>query len=194
MTINPPSPPIDTNNPLPLSAFPKYFDINDYVPSGPKALAAGSDYHPFFPTGTQKFQNIMMEGLYYIDGDVQLNKITVGAKGLTLVLTGNLHQINNVKNQNFKPYVDDLNFFTTQIDYGCNASAGLQISGSQNIYSGVFYAPDSTIKMSGSTNQACQLIGYYVDPSSSSSTWGGLHCTWTPPPPVNNPPTIGIAQ
>lgn len=192
MTINPASSPVDTNNPLPLSAFPPLFDINDYVPSSAKAIAAGSDYH-YYASG-HTFKNETMEGLYYVDGDVTMNKISVGAKGITVVMTGSLSMQNNVKNQDFKPYIDTLNFFTTQTNHNCNSSSGLKVAGSSNVFSGIFYGPDTTVQMSGSNNQACALIGYYVNPSSSSSSWGGT-CNWTPPPPPpSDPPTIGIAQ
>lgn len=192
MTLNPSSGnPIDTNTELPASAFPPLFDISAYAPGGAKAIAAGSDYHAY--SSGKQFKKMTMEGLYYVDGDVQLNQVTTGAKGVTIVATGEIKIANNVSGQQFIPYVDNLTFFSNAVIPGCNAR-GIHLAGVTNHISGVVYAPYASIKLSGSTLYVCgSLIAQHVDPSGSSNSV--IYCDWSPPPPVSlSPPNISIAE
>lgn len=195
LNIIPNRTPTDTDNPLDLDAFAPLYNVEDYQPGGYQAERAQRRGRYTSKTSSHTFKNEVMEGLYYVDGDVTLNQITVGWRGLTIVMTGSLHMSNNIKEQDFRAYVDGMNFFTTQVDHGCNASSGLQVAGKENRFRGTFYAPDSTIKVSGSENQICALVGYYINPSGSENTWGVPGgCCWVPINEPKGPPTMGIAQ
>ena len=180
ITYNPPPP----ANPVQTSPqdYPVSFAIDDYAPGGAEAIAAQSAYHycacnkmdigwlkdnNLYDEGTKTLQ----DGLYYTTGEVDLSASDIFGNAVTFVardeisLSGSTH--------NLGPYVDRLLFFTdkkyTQAGgKQCN-NAVVKISGSVHDWSGIIYAPNGLIEMSGSSNTtlAGTLIGFTVKLSGS---------------------------
>ena len=152
------------------TSAPISYDIAHYRPGGAAATAAAAvgEYFDFTGspiTGTEVQAN--GDGLYYTD-----DKIDIGDSNLTYTLTlVSEYDDDGIKisgsNQDLDPYVDGLLAFSTMNhadnDDKCSKFS-VAMSGSSNAWSGIVYAPDGMIEMSGSSNSTLSgsLIGYTV--------------------------------
>ena len=181
------------NNPTsgvdPITDIPLIFDISDFAPGGSIASSIpAADYHTF--SGNTTFKDEELEGLYYVTGDVKLNQTTVGLNGVTIVATGDIELVNNVKEQDFISYLSNhLLFFTTATATNCGSSTGIKVSGTENVFDGLIYAPFADITLSGSSHTICgALIANTVSTSASDTVIN--FCDYLPP----DPPVIVMAE
>jgi hypothetical protein len=146
--------------------YPVDFDINDYAPGGVAALAAQAEgrYHPI--SGNLKSESGTWEGdgLYYVTGDV---KISGGATGeVTIVAEGTI-ELSGSSNQDLTPYVDGLLLFSDE-EFGSGSKCSkpvIKLAGSNHDWSGIVYAPNGLIQMSGASNSSLcgTLIGFTIN-------------------------------
>ena len=154
----------------PTQAPPFTFDIGRYRPGGGAATAAAALGQYFDFTGSEiKGEDIddNGDGLYYTD-----DKIDIGDSDLSYNVTlVSEYEDDGIKisgsNVDLHPYVDGLLAFST-MDHSSNddkcSKFSIAMSGSSNSWSGVVYAPDGMIEMSGSSNSTLtgSLIAYTV--------------------------------
>jgi hypothetical protein len=192
--------PTDTNNPLDPESFPLLYNVADFAPGGRVwNLLADSDKKSFVSgsTGITQLKNIELRGLYYIDGNVQLNNVEVSGDGATIVATGYIDVLTNVDNVTFKSFfgVEGSQGPSTNLAKGlvmlsakdttnCGTTGGIHFSGKKNDIIGVLYAPYGPVTLSGSQNDVCgALIGETVQVSGSENNIE--LCNNFPAPPPN---------
>lgn len=148
-----------SNNPTRLSAsdriinFPLLYEYAAFRPGG--AVAQGipaADYH-YSPTDLDL--SGVLSGLYVTDGSVRLNNAQIDPqKGVTIVAQGNIHVVNNVRDQVFASYLTNGLLFLSMSNAGqqCGNNQGIDLNGAENSFNGFIYAPLSAIRLSGSAS------------------------------------------
>ncbi len=199
ITYNPPPP----ANPVQTSPqnYPVIFDINDYAPGGSKAAAvqsAGKYYSCNckmdigWLTSNGMYNDstdTLKDGLYYTTGEIDLSASDIIGNAVTLVardkvsFSGSSHTL--------RPYIDGLLIYTdAQGPNQCN-TAVVKMSGSSHDWSGIIYAPNGLIEMSGSSNTSMHgtLIGNTVKVNGS-----GINITYDPDFLPSDPATIELIK
>jgi hypothetical protein len=154
--------------------YPVNFQTEDYAPGGVAALAAEADdpdgdgigrYH--YIEGNLKVsssQNWTGDGLYYVTGYVQ---ISGGAAGEVTIVARETIELSGSSNHDLVPYMDGLLLFSDE-EFGSGSKCSkpvIKLSGSNHDWSGIIYAPNGLIQMSGASNSSLHgtLIGYTVN-------------------------------
>ncbi len=157
--------------------YPVKYKIGDYAPGSTIASAAGSDYFDF--TTNQSWSDVSLaSGLYYVDGNVSLNRVsgehvTIVATGqISLTGTNTVNTIVDSSDPNYGPYdPSGLALFSTyrNATASCNRDA-ITWSGSNHVWSGIQYAPFGNIDMSGADNSTFDgsIIAYNIKLSGSA--------------------------
>jgi hypothetical protein len=143
-----------------VQLLPIVFDINDYRPTlygGSRSTAPDFFHHGgeinqswlvsrgLYNTTTK----VMQDGTYYSNTGFDLGSMA-GARGnVTLVTPGQIKV--SPSDVDIRPYEDGLLLFSDYHDPGHCDSFGVDISGSDNDWEGVVYAPRSQVKYQGST-------------------------------------------
>ena len=150
--------------------YPVTFNIADYAPGGSQAVAAGANYHSIAGNSslsTYVHSGVMDPGVYYVAGNVNFASPSVTAN-VTIVATGSI--IISSGSSTWTPYAQGLLYYSNISDASAPGHIALNVSGSGSSWTGIIYAPNSGINMSGSSNASLQgnLIGYTVKLSGSS--------------------------
>ena len=152
-----------------------YYSIGDYAPTGRipagipsgyyHAIKQGSDlsaphYDPDFQDGSQTWQvnNRVLEGLYYVEGDVSLGtNVTFGPAGFSVVATGKISgNAVDVEYYHYSGSTGVLFFSGAETNCGSNA---IDMSGNTTQWHGLVYAPRGGVRVSGSS---LTLIGIII--------------------------------
>lgn len=140
---------------------PDWIHIEDYQPGGRAAAEAGLNYFSF--TSDIDSSVITKDGLYYTTGSIDFSRSAVDLE-VTLVAEGSVKISGS--NQTMNPYVDGL------LAMGAVPFTGLEqcdkfvvaMSGSNNDWSGIVYAPFGLVEFDGSSNTGLRgsLLGYTI--------------------------------
>jgi hypothetical protein len=107
----------------------------------------------------------VLNGLYYVHGDVHINSATVGPDGITIAATG---QIQFSSGANLRYHVGGF-LLVSGAETGCGNKA-IRFSGSSIQWMGVVYAPHGAVDISGSDNNIIgAVIAQSVDFSGSEN-------------------------
>ena len=151
--------------------YPVTFNIADYAPGGSQAVAAGATYYHSIvgnsSLSTYVHSGVMDPGIYYVTGNVNFATPSVTAN-VTIVATGSI--IISSGSSTWTPYAQGLLYYSNISDASAPGHIALNVSGSGSSWTGIIYAPNSGINMSGSSNASLQgnLLGYTVKLSGSS--------------------------
>jgi hypothetical protein len=171
----------DSVRPLPV-----LYNLADYAPGGTYATQANRKYHYYKGNFNWNPNNIPIpldfDGLYYIDGNVSLSGFdnlsdpTDPNKPfrITIVATGTI-SVTNGSGQKLAPsqYADGLLLFSNNNVGNPKCTPWvINISGSNNNWSGVIYAPYGLVNMQGATNFSIggSIIAYSVSLQGSGIT------------------------
>jgi hypothetical protein len=163
-------PPLAHGDVLP---YPVPFEISQYEPGGSKAELADSTGQ-YYDAGTNKIDTGWLEsnglynsstkqldpGLYFTTGDIDISPDFVG--NVTMVTsTGKISLTGSV--QEMTPWDPDGLLLFSNRDTACDEFA-IKMSGSENSWEGIVFAPLGMIEMSGSGNSTFEgsLIGATV--------------------------------
>jgi hypothetical protein len=161
---------VQVPEPVPL---PGRYDLLDYAPGGkyaPGGSSAVGSYH--YSGADQWYSGAVADGLYFIDGDLELGAIQ--ASSATFVATGQISLIGNA-NTLLAPYMTNgLALFSNYLDGGsdkCNETA-IKWAGSDHTWSGVQYAPNGAVDMSAADNSSFNgsILAYNMALSGSAFT------------------------
>ncbi len=155
------------------SGFPYVFDVADYEPGGPGAVAAGSAYFPIEAAscshGSWSPDEPLVSGLYWVPCDVQISGSDVAGQ-VTIVATGKIHVAGS--SAQLTPFVDGLLFLSTSVD-----DHAIDLSGSSESFGGALFAPNGGVQLSGHDDSlACGVLAETVRVSGSDNTVGGAAC------------------
>lgn len=201
----------EANNPL-LIEYALYRPGGEVWEAIPAAYRTyiDADHPEMGSNGTWAPQNEQLEGLYMVEGDIQVkNGVTYGPEGVTMIATGTIdfdgdsvdpnsltHYYNGIMNETSSgirypgfilatafPRND---FTDTSGPTNCgNASSNIQFSGPDNKIEGIIYAPNTTIKFSASSNVFRGMLIAQDFEFSNSSAVVVLNPDLAPPrPPV----------
>lgn len=138
-------------DPLPL---PGRYNIADYAPGGRYAVPAATASEYYYSSGDGAYSGALLDGLYFAEGDLDLDAITVGSA--TFVARGQIF-LNGVANTLTSPYVSNgLGLFSNYLVGGtdkCNEIA-IKWAGADHDWSGVQYAPNGAVDMSAANNSS----------------------------------------
>ncbi len=159
--------------------YPVKYEAAQYAPGSNIALAADAlgEYFPY--TTNRSWSDVTLaSGLYYVDGNVSLNR--VAGEHVTIVATGQIsltgtNTVNTIVDPNdpdYGPYdASGLALFSTyrNATASCNRDA-ITWSGSNHVWSGIQYAPFGNIDMSGADNSTFDgsIIAYNIKLSGSA--------------------------
>jgi hypothetical protein len=193
-------------SPVPSQSDPlaNIYKIGDYAPGGSVASTApiyhpilqGSDssapnYDPDYNDGNQTWHvnNRVLEGLYYVQGDVSLgNNVTFGAAGFSVVATGQISGIAVDVSYYQYPGSTGVLFFSNETTT-CGNNA-IDMSGNTTEWHGLVYAPHGGVKVSGSS---LALYGIIVaDTITMDASNMVLHADPTILPPI--PPLVKLSE
>ncbi len=152
--------------------YPVTFNIADYAPGGSQAVAAGGTYYHNISgnssLSTYVHSGVLDPGIYYVTGNVNFSSPSISAMNVTIVATGAITVSGS--SGMWTPYVNNLLYYSNISDALAPGHIALNVSGSGSSWTGIIYAPNSGINMSGSSNASLQgnLIGYTVKLSGSS--------------------------
>jgi Flp pilus assembly protein TadG len=119
---------------------PVLYDIADYQPGGTYAVYA-QGLGQYFQSGSRSFNGNIPTGLYYVNGDVDLQDVTGDA---TIVATGDIRITGGERLSTYDPRMPVL--FTTS----SNTNSGAIASHNPTIeLHGFIYAPNGAVKISG---------------------------------------------
>ncbi|MHB1296728.1 MAG: hypothetical protein ACYC4R_17255 [Anaerolineae bacterium] len=155
--------------------LPELFNFNDYIdPSvagSPAATAQSLGQFFVYPNKlTDDDIMVMGDGLYYVQGNVDLKFESAGFDYQVTIVTEGTISISAPKAFKIQPYVDQLAFFTRKspTDKCGNSGNVVNISGSgSNLLAGYIYAPYGRINVN-SSGQFGGLIGDSVDMTGSN--------------------------
>ncbi len=197
-----PSPPANPRR-VAVEPYPVDFSLADFAPGGSVADAAQArgeyahcncrmDLHwlednGWYNPGT----DTLKPGLYYASDSIVISANHLVSAGATMVsagritLSGSSHQI--------APYAYGLLLFSG-LDLSGNAqcsSPAIRLSGSQNVWSGLMYAPTGAIQISSASSSTFDgsLIGYSLSLNGSS-----LLIRVNPADLPPRPPTVSLVQ
>jgi hypothetical protein len=201
VTYDPPPP----ANPRQVSAqsYPVDFDLDSYAPGGTHsspASAAGRYAHCdcrmnlgwLADHGFYDMHDHQLEsGLYYSSESIDLDANDLVGAGVTFVAEGSI-SISGARHY-LTPYQDGLLLFSGQSRGGgaaCNQTA-IRLSGSDNRWNGLMYAPGGAIQLSGATTSTLDgsLIGFTLS-LNGASILIEFDPAYLPPPP----PSVGLAE
>lgn len=189
--------------PTPTESYPVAYALTDFAPGGSVAVAADGhgEYvhtqarmdinwlqaHGWFDPATGDLR----PGLYYSDDSIDLSADHLKGSHVTFVsagritLSGSSHELT--------PYVDGLLLFSGMSRPGSSACStpAVRLSGSQNVWSGVMFAPSGLIQISGasSTTFDGSLIGLTIA-LNGSSLLVQVNPAYLPPPS----PSVSLVQ
>ena len=163
-----------------VDPYPVTFDIADYAPGGAMAIDAGASY---YNAGSNKIDTgwlisqglynpsngVLADGLYYTSDDIDLNGSDL--TGNVTFVTSNDEIHFSGSNHNLQPWdAKGPLAFSNETD-SCSNHV-VKFSGSGSSWSGIVYAPNGRIEMSGSGNSNVDgaLIGMAVKLTGSSAS------------------------
>jgi hypothetical protein len=197
-----PPPPANPRR-VPIQSYPVDFSLRDFAPGGPVANAAEArgeyahcdcrmdmnwlEDHGWYDPAS----DTLKAGLYYSSGTIVISANHLTSSGATLVsdgeitLSGSSHRI--------APYAYGVLLFSGRDLSGnaqCNSPA-IRLSGSQNIWSGLMFAPDGAIQLSGASSSTLDgsLIGYSLSLNGSNMLIRENR-DYLPP----RPPTVSLVE
>ncbi len=150
------------------------YQIGDYNPSGTVTASIPSAYYHAIEQGSNSaaayydadFKNgkwspdgRTLEGVYYVEGDVSLNNISSGPKGVTIVATGQIKGNAPAVSYYSGTGSTGVLFFSNQTDNCGNGGSAIDVSGNNTQWHGLVYAPNGNVKVSGST---LTLVGVII--------------------------------
>lgn len=164
----------------PKMSKPSFYNLVDFQSGGKFAQAATTDGNYTSLPGPATLPDDLValgkpfQGLIYVNGDVNIKGLT-GLNtdvGITVVASGEI-KVGTVASNSIVPaYLSNkLLFFTPEGDpTKCGTSGGISVSGSNNRFFGLIYAPNGPISFSGSNNRIeGAIVGNTVDGSASKS-------------------------
>ncbi|MGA9531575.1 MAG: pilus assembly protein TadG-related protein [Anaerolineales bacterium] len=197
-----PAPPANPRQVL-SQPYPVDFELESFSPGGVHASAAeqAGEYaqcdcrmnlgwledHGYFDANSHRLSS----GLYYSSGTIDLDANDLIADGVTLVAQGGI-TVSGSRHR-LSPYQDGLLLFSGLTSGGgaaCNRPA-IRLSGSDNRWNGLMYAPGGAIQLSGASTSTLSgsLIGYTLS-LNGASILIEFDSAYLPPPP----PTVGLAE
>lgn len=129
--------------PAPLGPIPVQYDIVAYRPGGTMAQAAqaAGKYHRYDGNMDINQSNYVLDGLYYVTGNVRLNGSN--PRGVfTIVAEGSISV--NGSSAAMTPYSDGLLYMSN--------NSTINLNGSGTTWGGIVFAPRGQITMNGSNN------------------------------------------
>lgn len=159
----------------PVQDWPIRYDVADYEPGGPVAIAVGAAYHD--KTGScvdgvwHETQVVLEPGVYYADCAIQINGSDIGG-AVTFAATGTIKVAGS--RPIFDPYHDGV--------LAVSGSAivdepAIDIATSDSKFLGVLFAELGQISVSGSDNRFfCGILGDTVDLSGARLELRGANC------------------
>ncbi len=165
------------------TVYPVTFDILDYQPGGAKAVAAAPYYYDAgasdINTGwliSQGLLNpptsVLTDGLYLTTGDINLSgsNLTGNVTFVTFVTSNGEIKFSG-SNHNLQPW-DAEGLLAFSNETGSCSNAVVNLSGSGSGWTGIVYAPNGLIEMSGSGNANVDgaLIGMSVKITGSGAS------------------------
>ncbi|MDH5373035.1 MAG: hypothetical protein OEX97_08850, partial [Acidimicrobiia bacterium] len=97
---------------------------------------------------------VIADGLYFVDGDLELSAIDAGSA--TFVATGEISLIGNANTLDSPYMTNGLSLFSNYLQGGsdkCNEKA-IKWAGADHSWSGVQYAPNGAVDMSAANNSS----------------------------------------
>lgn len=163
--------------PLPL---PILLDLDDFKPGGPVATALGRNYIDASGecatshNGWQRNASQMPieTGVYWIPCDVHISGGNGTLSNVTLVSSGAM-QVDGVKGV-FQPFYQGLQFATTS-----QSAGALELSGDSTQVGGIVFAPNGTVKVSGSSLRLqCSVVGNEIRFANAKTTIDARGCPY----------------
>ncbi len=174
----------NTFTPAPVAGavepYPVTFDIADYAPGGPKAIAAGATY---YNAGSNKIDMgwlisqglydpvtaVLADGLYYTSDEIDLSGS--GVTGAATFVTSGGEIGFSGSNHDLRPW-DSEGLLAFSNRTGSCSNQVVKFSGSGSSWAGIVYAPNGQIEMSGSGNSNVDgaLIGMAVKIGGSNAS------------------------
>ena len=160
--------------------LPTLLNLDDFEPGGPVATALGPHYIDASAEcatshhGWQRNASQMpiASGVYWIPCDVHISGGNGTVSNVTLVSTGAM-QIDGVKGV-FQPFYEGLQFATTS-----QSAGALQLSGDATQVGGLVFAPNGTVKISGSSlSLQCSVIGNEIRFANAKTTIDARDCAY----------------
>jgi len=160
--------------------LPTLLDLDDFKPGGSIAGAVGSHYIDATAEcassnhGWQRnaSQMPLSSGVYWIPCDVHISGGNGTLSKVTIISTGAM-QIDGVKGV-FQPFYQGLQFATAS-----QSAGALQLSGDATQIGGVVFAPNGTVKISGSSlSLQCSIIGNEVRFANAKTTIDARACAY----------------
>lgn len=127
------------------------------------------------------------DGVYFVSGNFKLEDVIIG--NATFVATGEVTLKQN--GVALDPYYDDLLMVFANTGGSKTCNKGISMSGSDNAFKGMLFAPFGQVSMAGSSNLTVTglIVSLGIEISGSSTTL--IYDTIYEPPP---PPTVGIIK
>ena len=145
----------------------EHFSLREFAPGGGmwERATVKTEIGPAsadFSNGTWSPNGQTLNGLYYVNGDVQINNATIGLNGITLAATG---EIQFSSGANLFYHVGGF-LFVSGASTDC--SNAMRLSGSNVQWYGLIYAPHGGVDISGSDlNIIGSVIAQSIDFSAS---------------------------
>jgi hypothetical protein len=137
--------------PPPIQVHPKplpiQYNISDYAPGGSEAIAAETEgkYHYFDKKFHVSGSDVVLDGLYYVEGDVKLSGKNI--HGVFTIVAEKRIEVKGSKH-NCSAYSTNLLLMSGK----GKDKAEIKIAGSKSTFCGVIYTKEGKIDISGSTN------------------------------------------
>jgi hypothetical protein len=135
--------------------------------------------------------NTLKPALYYSTDSIVISSDNLVSSGATLATTGRITLSGS--SQHIAPYAYGLVLFSGESLSGNSrcSSPAIRLSGSQNIWSGLMYAPEGAIQISGASSSTFDgsLIGYSLS-LNGSSILIRENPAYLPP----RPPTVSLIE
>jgi hypothetical protein len=133
--------------------FPIQYDISEYAPGGPEAVAAGSEgkYHYIKKDFHVSGSGVVLDGLYYVEGNVKLSGSNIS--GVFTIVAEKKIDVSGSE-LNCSAYSTNLLFLSGKDEEkGKDKDKGeIKIAGSKGTFCGIIYTKEGKIDLSGSTN------------------------------------------
>lgn len=131
--------------------YPIQYNIADYKPGGSEAIAAENEgkYHYFDKKFHVSGSDVVLDGLYYVEGDVKLS-----GRNITGVFTIVAEEKIDVSGSehNCSAYSPNLLLLSGEEEGKGKDKEKIKIAGSNSIFCGVIYTKTGDIELSGSRN------------------------------------------
>ena len=193
IAYNPPvgNPGLTTPQPMPFN-----WPLEMFAPGGAAAQAAQAEGRYYHITGdldknSPYIQNGRLQpGLYFVEGDVKLGQGggPVAGEGVTIVARGKIDLSGGSALSYYKPAGDQcamgavvLASYYRAADYCSTSGAGIQLSGNDNRWVGVVYAPYSLVNISNARASTLNgaIIAQAVSISGSElNMYSNLYCAY----------------